>query len=388
MYCKKCKKEIPDNSTFCNHCGIKQLPAARKRLKRANGTGSVYEKKDHRKRPWAAVVTRYTDNIRNNILIGYFQTKTEALNALATANAEAIPDRFNATLRDVYDAWSTEHFPTLSKSGVAAYEAAWNYLKRHHGVKMRDIRTQHLQTAVDYVIEQNKGRATCEKVKQLCSQLCKYAMRDDIINKNYAQFVQLPKSEAKEKQIFSMDEIVQLMYVASNASASEDCQTARIILTLIYSGLRINELFSMQREDVFTDKRYMVGGEKTDAGRDRIIPIHRNILPYIEQWYNHGGRFLLCNTKGNKLDAKNFRDRRFYPLLERLNIIDQVQKGIKPRLTPHCTRHTFISMMVEKNAKAELLKDIVGHSKYETTVDCYTHTIDVTSLVQQVDKLE
>lgn len=26
MYCKKCGKEIPNDSTYCNHCGTRQIP--------------------------------------------------------------------------------------------------------------------------------------------------------------------------------------------------------------------------------------------------------------------------------------------------------------------------------------------------------------------------
>ena len=41
MLCKKCKKEIPDVSVFCNFCGRKQTVTAAKHRKRAHGTGTI-----------------------------------------------------------------------------------------------------------------------------------------------------------------------------------------------------------------------------------------------------------------------------------------------------------------------------------------------------------
>jgi len=39
-------------------------------------------------------------------------------------------------------------------------------------------------------------------------------------------------------------------------------------------------------EDVHIDKRYIVGGMKTKAGRNRVVPIHRRIKPLIEKLLN------------------------------------------------------------------------------------------------------
>lgn len=382
MVCIKCKKEIENDSTYCNYCGKKQAKEARKTLRRANGTGSVYKLPGRRKKPWAAVITKYDGGIRHTTPIGYFAQKTEALNALAEINTNAIPDQYNATLRDVYNEWKSSHFADLTDSGITNYEAAWNYLKIHAAIKMRDIRTEHFQSVVDDAVSRHKSRSTCEKIKQLCSQLCKRAMQDDLINKNYAQFVRLPKAEKREKEKFSQSEIDLLF-------ANSDNETAKIILTLIYSGMRINELFSVEKADVYLNDGYIIGGEKTEAGKDRIIPINEKIEPFIENWYrqNTNSKYLICSRKGTKINDQNFRNRRFYPLLESLNIIPPVKKGEKPRLTPHSTRHTFISMMVDKDAKPELLKVIVGHEQYETTIDFYNQISkeDIKKLIDTVN---
>ena len=48
--CKKCRKDIPDESVYCLFCGTKQVKEKKKALKRANGTGTVYKLRGRRKR--------------------------------------------------------------------------------------------------------------------------------------------------------------------------------------------------------------------------------------------------------------------------------------------------------------------------------------------------
>lgn len=42
---------------------------------------------------------------------------------------------------------------------------------------------------------------------------------------------------------------------------------------MIYTGFRIGEVFTILKENVHLDEGYIIGGIKTEAGKDRIVPL-------------------------------------------------------------------------------------------------------------------
>ena len=70
-------------------------------------------------------------------------------------------------------------------------------------------------------------------------------------------------------------------------------------------------------------------------------------------------------------------DSYFTPLMEQLGY-DQ---------TPHCTRHTCISMLTEAHVDQTMIKKIVGHSGAMTLTErVYTH-LDIETLVEAINKI-
>ena len=357
--CIKCQKELPEGAVFCPYCGKKQAKEARKTLKRANGMGSVYKLQGRRRKPWAAA--------KSGTLIGCYATKTEALEALEKLAGVNISEQYNMTFTQVFERWKAEHYREIGTAGAEGYDNAYKIAAALHDKKFRSLRTSDFQGVID--ANSKRSKSTLSKYKQLFTQMSAWAMREELISTNFARFVKLPdEGEKKEKEIFSEAEIEKLEHDGSD--------TARIILMLIYTGMRIGELFALPVKDYHGT--YVVGGEKTKAGRDRVIPIMKPGMEHFEHFAQTAdGELLLSGYTGQKV-ARNFRNRDYYKLLEQL--------GIK-RKTPHATRHTFASIAVKAGVKPEYLQKVLGHASYQTTADTYIHS-NVEELVAAIQSID
>lgn len=355
MNCIKCRGELPDGAVFCPFCGKKQAKEPRKTLKRANGTGTVYKLQGRRKRPWVAA--------KKKTIIGYYETKTAALEALGRLAGKDITERYNMTFKDVFEEWKQEHYRTITDAGRASYDYAFSKFLPLHNRKFRGLKTVDFQSVMD--AQGEKSHSTASKYKQLITQMSKWAMREEIITTNFASFVQLPENVKKEKDIFSEEDIRKL--------AEADTETAKIILMLIDTGMRIGELFSLALSDYHGT--YVIGGEKTEAGRNRVIPIRPEGRTYFQYFASLADGDTLLSGYAGQRTPNNFRRRDYYPLLDKLGIA---------RKSPHATRHTYASRARKAGMPPEILQKILGHSDYSTTANIYVHT-DIEELLKAVE---
>lgn len=357
MECVKCKKSIQEDALYCQYCGKKQTVTQRKTRKRANGMGSVYKLPGRRSKPWTAV--------RSGVYLGYYETKTAALQELERTARKNITERYNMTFAEVYEEWKAEHFREVGVSGQTSYMSAFNIFAELHDRKFRDLKTADFQAVIDQ--HMSKSHSTVAKYKQLVTQMSQWAIREELITVNLASFAKLPENIKKEKEIFTDGEIALL--------EKDGSETARIILMMIYTGMRIGELFSLPLDAYHGN--YVIGGEKTEAGRNRIIPIRPEGQKHFQYFADKvtDQAQLISGYSGAK-DISNFRKRNYYPLLEKLGI---------PQKTPHACRHTFASWAVKSGVSPEILQKVLGHAKYTTTAEIYVHA-DADQLINAIAK--
>lgn len=341
-------------------------------MKLPNGYGSVCKMSGKRRNPYRVRIA-VGRNAKTGAVIqktlGYYPTRKDALDALAEYNRD--PYDLTAeklTFAEVYARWrETDRYKKLSKSMQYQYSAAYSHSSPLYSLPMASLRLSNLQMAMDVSGVNYPSR---ERIKILWNALFEYAIRYEVVRENIVPRVDLGEKEEKEDihKPFTPAEI-DTLWEHLNVPWLDT------VLILIYTGMRYGELLSMQTESVHPGERYMVGGSKTDAGKNRIIPLHRRILPLVEKYYKDA----LDSSRDTLLPAMstNVYRNRFEKAL--------VLSGVSPHLTHDC-RHTFASRMDAAGANIRAIKAIMGHTGGDVTDKVYIHKA-VDELLKNIDLL-
>lgn len=361
MECVKCKKEIEDDSVFCRFCGKKQI-SERKHKKRANNTGTIYKREGNLTSPWIAK--------KNNVYIGAYKTRTEAQKALERITDVQVTDKYNMTFAQVYERWIAEKGREVSDKMLKNYQLAYKQCESLHNMQMRKILRSDYQAAIIALETQGKSKSTCNKLRVLLGQLGRWAMDEGITMSNPAQELTTVAKQKSTRETFT-DKQIQLI-------RNSTLPAADIALILLSCGCRPGELFSVPlvncREDHF------IGGSKTEAGKNRVIPIGPDGIKAYQKIrakaIDEKKPLLIDGYSGKNKTAENYTKRDWKELMEQLGI-----EG----MNPYNCRHTFITNAIRSGMDLPKLEAIVGHVDRETT-RIYTHlqADDLVAAVQTV----
>ncbi len=393
--CPECGKEISEYAIQCGYCfyPLKEksvnipVPTPKvsrirngKPSKNGNGTGSITHLKGNLRKPYRVRVTvgwKYdteksrVKQIRKNI--GYYETRELAENALANYRQNPYDiDASKITFAEIFDKWSAEHFPTISQSNIHGYNAAYKLCTAIQDMVFADIRLSHLQGVVD---DCGKNYPTLRKLRVLFNVLYGYAMKNDVCAKDYSEFVDIDRYKDRnpdkyDRTIFNDTEIEKLWKVADTD------EYLQLPLILIYTGLRVGELWNLKSSDVNFDGRYFeITKSKTPAGV-RTVPIAEKIAPYFKHWLSKGTEYVFTNRQGNQFKDRNFRDSYWQPTMDLLNLEHK----------PHDTRHTCVSLLTAAGIDDKIIRKIVGHAGKTVTETVYTH-LEIDMLIDAINKI-
>nr|DAI12900.1 MAG TPA: Integrase [Caudoviricetes sp.] len=253
------------------------------------------------------------------------------------------------TLRQLFNEWLPIHSQSITKSAVKSYHIAFKHISNIADMPITDIHFQHLQNVINSMHVKGLSYSSCKKVRTLLNQLFNYAIIKDYPITNYATHLNLgPNIPTIKRRVFSRQQINKLWAI--------DTSYSRMILILLYTGLRIGELLALRRQDINKRSSYLiVRHAKTKAGEGRIIPLHHRIMPLIEQLYINTDDYLF--TISYTTFHKHFKN---------------IMKQLNCKHTIHDTRHTFASLL-DAVASPNALRSLLGHKQGDITTRVYTH---------------
>ena len=154
-----------------------------------------------------------------------------------------------------------------------------------------------------------------------------------------------------------------------NYTYFEYMRNIAVIELLFSTGARVSEISGLKTENI-----NLHNGNVTIKGKgnkERIIQICNNETLKILQDYfdlakirfNNTHHYFLINRLGNKLSDQSIR-----------NIIKKLTNtaGLQKHITPHMFRHTFATLLLEKDVDIKYIQLLLGHSSIMTT-QIYTH---------------
>lgn len=337
-------------------------------MKRPNGTGTVTRLSGSRRRPY--VVRIPSRDERGRVVqkaLSYHETARDAqaaldeYNRLRTAGRAPAGDKLSMTVQQVFDGWSAREYKKLKPASITSHNAAWKKrVSRYANRKFRDVTLDEWQLILDEAEEQGLSQSTINNVALLIKDLYSYAMERDIVGKNYSDYLDIPSVDPIKAKGSLND--LQLAKVEEMAAAG--VPMADTVLMLCYTGFRISEFLSLTRFSYHPDGvGYLQGGLKTNAGRNRIVPVHPKIRPYLLSWLSRGGDTIICSSFGRPLSSDKYREI-FAGLMEQIGA---------PEATPHWCRHTFATRLHAAGADPLTTKWLLGHSTKGDVTARYTH---------------
>lgn len=346
--CVECKMTVSDKAVACPHCGypmqkakyIKDKPYKMRKL--PNGFGSIRHYSGNRSKHYFAYppVKAWNDNGRPiyEKTLGGFDTWEEAYQCLIEYNKNPFDNsQGGMTFKEVYELFYNDKFMLnkrkYSKSAMNSSNSAFNNFSVLHDKIYRDLRKADFQKVVD---ECTLKHASVEIMVALIKQMGKFALANDIVDKDYAQYVRNNAIEDDESGVPFTEEEIEILW------KNNDSDVIKIALVMMYTGFRLGELRTVK---VDKENDVLIGGLKTENGRNRIVPIHPLIKPYLG---------LIPFPYTNNTYRNYFTEKLTY-----LGIA--TAKGGEKR-TPHDLRHTF-SWLADKYGMDKLAKHLImGHS--------------------------
>lgn len=232
---------------------------------------------------------------------------------------------------------------------------------------------RHYLESIQYL----KPKSIKRKVATLKA-LFNYLEFEDKLMINPFRKMRIKLKESKQLPVvMDMNEVIKIYKViyaqinksnSSYTSYKESIRNAAVIELLFATGARVSELSNLKQENINLYSANIIIKGKGDKERNVQI-CNKEVLAILTQYQNlyaaniNKDGYFFINRFNKKLSEQSIRFivKKFV-----------TQARISKHVTPHTFRHSFATLLLEKDVDIKYIQSLLGHSSIITT-QLYTH---------------
>jgi len=326
-----------------------------------------------------------------------FETKKEAQLYFNTALQEFNDNSYSKKVKDftykeVYDEWLEMYKNTVKESTLHKTMVVFrdHILPKFGKCKINMIEAKTLQKQA---FEWNKKYKNFKKMINYTFAVFSYALKMGYINSNPKDKFTMPKKKQELKddawKYYTREEVHVLFDYLEKENSLEWVVFFRL---LAFTGIRKGECLALTWNDIdfikntlTINKTISVGLQNKQIIQDpksfnsyRTVTLDEITIQMLRKWRAEQASMLLKfghnSMNKNQLLFSTASKNSMYTLSKPRTILKKVCDKYDFKFIPiHGFRHTHTSLLFESGITMEVVKDRLGHSDIQTTVNIYTH---------------
>ena len=289
-----------------------------------------------------------------------------------------------------FGAWLEEHDENwckgLSARTVHGYRAVIKtYLPQHLlRRKLEDLSPSDLQELFNDMSERGLSPTTVRGFRAVLRRALNRAMKLELVGRNVATLVDLPKPVRKEIRVLSPEEVRRFL------EAAESDRFKALWYVLVTTGLRPGEALGLKWEDLDGNKLRVrralvrISGQgwslkETKTRRSRVVALPEMTIRALEEHRTRQKRerlqlgssyvdrgLIFARSTGEPLESNNLKKRYFKPILEAAGL---------PVIRLYDLRHTAATLRLVNGEHPKVVQEMLGHASITLTMDTYSHVL-------------
>ena len=328
-----------------------------------------------------------------------FETKQDAKRYLSQAVINLQDNKYledsihvSKTYQEVYEEWLLQYKNTVKESTFFKTQSMFknNILPIFSNLRINSITTPFIQDNANRWFAKYKNY---KKIINYNFSVLAYALRMGYIHVNHKDRFVMPKKIRVRKDesmsYYTKDELIELLKYIKQDTSIEWLSFFRL---LAFTGMRKGECLALTWNDIDLTNQTVTVNKTLAVGMSskqivqtpktlesyRTITLDDNTVSWLKKWKIEQAKALLKfghnAMSENQLVYCQCSKNKMYCLGKPATMLKQVcNKHNFKIINIHGFRHTHASLLFESGATMEVVRDRLGHTDIQTTVNIYTH---------------